>query len=351
MGQDRRGNLGDFEEIFIEIFGFLCYLISMTSPFSTIIGHERVLNYLERVFAAKKTVHAYLFEGAEHLGKRTVAEIFAGLHLSAEQDKLCLHPDFIFLELGINEKTGKIKKNIGIEEVREATRRLSLTPMQASSKVAIIDNAENLSIEAANALLKTLEEPAGQTHIILISEDRDRLPKTIVSRTQVIRFSPVKHELIENGLISRGLSREEAHEIAKASFGRPGLALNWSREKDSLRAREEKFKTGLAALSSSIFTKMKFVEKEIPDKGSGNKEKAFELLDMWELAFRDMLFFVFGAREFLATAGCSEEIASMAKYLNSRKIILGLRAAEEARAAIFANVSPRFAVENFLLKV
>ena len=142
------------------------------SPFSTIIGHERATSYLEKILANKKMAHAYLFEGISGLGKRTVAEIFAAGILGGDADKLRLHPDFIFLELGINEKTGKVKKNIGIEEVREVIRRLSFTPMQSSFKVAIIDNAETLSIEAANALLKTLEEPSGRACIILIAEDR-----------------------------------------------------------------------------------------------------------------------------------------------------------------------------------
>lgn len=323
----------------------------MASPFASIIGHERIISYLERVLSTQRAAHAYLFEGAAHLGKRTVAEIFASVLLGAEMGHLRLHPDFIFLELGINEKTGKTRKNIGIEEVRGAIRRLALSPMAAASKVAIINGAETLSLEAANALLKTLEEPSGRTFIILVAEDPEALPKTIISRTQVIRFSPVHHEKIESRLISRGIREKEAHNLAKASFGAPGLALEWSRESDALSKRESRFKEGIRVLASSDLEKLKFAERALPDRGSEFKTKALELLDMWELIFRDMLFSFFGVKDSLAAASLEDDILAVARSSSGREIVGRIRAGEEARAAIAANVSPRFAIENFLLKI
>lgn len=321
------------------------------SLFSQIIGNERVLSYLERSFAANRLAHAYLFEGMEHLGKATVAEIFAGMILGAPDAALRLHPDFIFLELGINEKTGKTKKNIGIDEIRDITHKLSLTPMQSSSKVAIIDGAEALSLEAANALLKTLEEPSGRTFIILVSKDKELLPRTVVSRTQVVRFSPVRHEEIEKGLIARGVGTEVARELAAAAFGAPGLAITWSGDDSAMREREHALAEGLRILASSDFEKIKFVEKEIPERSSGGKERALELLDTWELVFRDMLFTTLGAGETRAPRTLAADIKDRAKNFCGRDIVSRLAAAENARGAIRENVSPRFAVENFLLKV
>lgn len=328
----------------------LYYSVMTPSTFSHIIGHGRILSYLERLLESKKLSHAYLFEGTAGLGKRTVAEIFSSAILEvASDERLLLHPDFIFVELGVNEKTGKLKKNIGIDEIRELVRRLSLTPFRSKAKVALIADAENLSAEAANALLKTLEEPSGNTHIILTVSDREMLPKTIVSRAQAMRFLPVAHEEIEKALLARGAGAEEAHAIARASFGRPALALSFVGN-SGFSDYKKQLKESANVFSLSVFEKIKFIEREIPERGGEQKEKASDLLDKWETVLRGMLVTSLGASE-AALGVFADSAAGASGLFGAGSILAGLEGIREARASIYENISPRFVLENFVLNI
>ncbi len=352
MGEDGPSDLGRASEVFVEIIGFLCYLTFMATPFSQIIGHKRILDYLERAHASGRLAHAYLFEGAEHLGKTSVAEIFASLILGIEDGgKLASHPDFFLLEPGINEKTGKAKKNIGIDEVRELTHRLSLSPMRGGAKAAIISAAETLSAEAANALLKTLEEPAGKSFIILVSSSSDALPPTVVSRTQIIRFGLVPREVIERELVLRGESEALAREISKLAFGRPGIALKHGQDAKSARLFEEEFKRDMALVAAPLFERFKFVQKNIPENSVDVKERAESILNRWELIFRDMLAALLGAREVVLHGFAEESLFAAARSFGARGLLARLNGVAAAREAISENVAPRFVLENFFLNL
>lgn len=326
----------------------------MTSPFASIIGHKKIISYLSRVASSGRLSHAYLFEGMEHLGKMTVAEIFASLLLGLEEenkDKLYLYPDFSFLDLEVNSKTGKLKKNISIEDVRELTHRLSLSPIAGGSKVAIINRADTLSIEAANALLKTLEEPARKTFLVLIALTKESLPKTIISRLQIVRFASVSYEIIEKGLTIRGVKEKLAQTISKLSFGRPGIALKLSKDEDLADSYKEEVKRDIALMSGTLLARFKFVEKSISDKSACSLKQANVILDRFELLLRDLLGIWFGAREIVLNSFAAEELAARARSFSSRDLLLRLKSVADTRVAISENVSPRVAMENFFLNL
>jgi DNA polymerase III delta prime subunit len=146
---------------------------------SEIIGHKNQIELLEKAMKSGKLAHAYVFAGPEGNGKKLIAKNLAVEMLEIKSD---FHPDFI----EINGADG-----IKIEQIRELTYKLSLMPYQAKYKIALIDNADEMTTEAANALLKTLEEPKSYTYIFLITANPNRLPKTILSRSQKINFGPV----------------------------------------------------------------------------------------------------------------------------------------------------------------
>lgn len=143
-------------------------------------GHKRQLEFLENALQRGKLAHAYVFAGPAGVGKKTIAKKLAQELLGQEIKEF--HPDY----LEINSDEG-----IKIEQIRELIYKLSLKPYQAPNKVALIDSAEEMSMEAANALLKSLEEPKAYTYIFLITSNPNRLPKTILSRSQKITFGPV----------------------------------------------------------------------------------------------------------------------------------------------------------------
>ncbi|NBS41648.1 AAA family ATPase, partial [bacterium] len=148
-----------------------------------IIGHERIVERLKRQAEQGRLAHAYLFIGQEGVGKTAVA---MGLIGSGS--------DFQQVSRREDEKTGKLKVTISVDQIRELRDRLSLTSFSGETKAAFIEEADRLSDGAANALLKTLEEPRGDTVIILRAETLESVSQTIASRCQVLRFCPVPSE-------------------------------------------------------------------------------------------------------------------------------------------------------------
>ncbi len=185
--------------------------------FEDISGHKRQLEFLGKALEKGKLAHAYTFAGPDAVGKKTIARELARELLKSEGKNF--HPDFYEID-----GQGGIK----IDQVRELVYKLSLKPYQAKYKVALIDAAENLNTEAANALLKTLEEARMDTIIILVTSNPNRLPKTIISRTQKINFGlVVGDEFVKFGG-KPGLARiaqdnpeyAEALEISESYYGK-----------------------------------------------------------------------------------------------------------------------------------
>lgn len=165
-----------------------------------IAGHKRQLKFLENAVADGHLAHGLLFAGPVGVGKHTVAVKLAQVML-CETQAACgtcsqcrtfltgANPDYI-------EISGE--SGIKIEQIRELTYKLSLKAYFAKYKVAVIDCAEEMTEEAANSLLKCLEEPTDKTLIILITSNPNRLPKTIVSRAQKITFGPLRSDELAN---------------------------------------------------------------------------------------------------------------------------------------------------------
>ncbi|MBP6948969.1 MAG: DNA polymerase III subunit gamma/tau [Candidatus Pacebacteria bacterium] len=142
------------------------------NTFEDVVGQEHIVTLLTSTIAQKKTSHAYLFCGGRGTGKTTVARIFA-------RDIGCNPEDIIEIDAASNR---------GIDEIRELREAVRTAPFSSPYKVYIIDEAHMLTKDAANALLKTLEEPPSHVVFILATTDPDKLPQTIVSRCQKIIF-------------------------------------------------------------------------------------------------------------------------------------------------------------------
>ena len=163
--------------------------------FEKIIGNEKNKSILEKSIKLKKTSHSYLFLGTEGIGKRLIALEFAKKILCLEPEnenckcKSCIefdsgsNPDFLIIE----PEDGKIK----IEQIRNMQRRVAEKPINSNKKVYIIDNSDQMTTEAQNCLLKTLEEPPEYLTIILICSNEYNMLSTIKSRcTSGGRVSP-----------------------------------------------------------------------------------------------------------------------------------------------------------------
>ncbi len=207
--------------------------------FSEIIGQEVAVDILKRSIENNRSHHAYLFVGADGVGKRTTAIAFAkGLNCRSSYSDGCdrcdscrkiengTHPD---VEL-ISPREGGL--TISIDQIRKLQRRVSYKPLEGNWKVYIIDDATSATEEAANCLLKTLEEPPPQVILILITENIYRLLSTVRSRCQLILFRQIPRNLIEKTLRDQyQVPPDEARSLAWLSSGSIGRAVYYLERK------------------------------------------------------------------------------------------------------------------------
>jgi len=270
-----------------------------------VCGHEKVVSYLKSSILNRKISHAYIFAGPEHLGKHTVAlKFIKTLYCQGQGDyRPCgdcpacrqvesgTHPDIYRLKKIINEKTGKWRQEIIIDQIRELKIQLSQGTLLKSWKVAIIDEAETLNENAANSLLKVLEEPTPQTVIILIASDISRLPQTILSRSLILNFLPVPREDISDCLLSRGLSQDKAERITRLSLGRPGAAINLAEDNELFLETKKQSADFIKLLTENLAGRLKNLANIIDwEKDEAlNIIKLNQLLNNWQMALRDIL--------------------------------------------------------------
>lgn len=195
------------------------------SVFADIIGHEPIIRVLNH--ALTKPAHGYLFCGPRGAGKGSIAERFAaGLLLGPDASsfhEINTHPDFIRIarEEGARE--------IVVKQARELLTRMQLTSARGGYKIALIEEADRLNEEAANALLKAVEEPSPNTVYLFLAEQPDRLPATLRSRLVKMEFGRVPTKGIEDWLSKQGeksqVKAQDIHDIAIQSRGCPGTAF------------------------------------------------------------------------------------------------------------------------------
>jgi len=323
--------------------------------FKNIIGHKNIISFLEKSIKNDEVSHAYLFYGPKHLGKRTVAEKFVEALLG---QSIANHPDVYLVEREKREKEEKLSKNISIEQMRELERKLSLSSFLNSYKIGIIEEAETLSQEAANSLLKTLEEPTAKTVIFLLSSNVSALPATIVSRCQVLKFLPVSQNKIYEHLVNLGAKRDTALNLAKISWGKPGRALNfWKSQNEKERASDlkdyqEKMDSLIRLMDANLFSKrMKVVETFFSEgKDSDDLISALnKVLLLWSSLLRDAVLVKNGCEDLIFNVAPLEKLKEIAGSFNNETFFKLHREIKLSSQYLKENFNSRLVLENLVL--
>ena len=241
--------------------------------FENIKGQQFAKKYLSNSIKNNMINHAYMFEGAEGIGKNTMAEEFTKILL--EMENLSNSPDYI----QINPDGNSIK----IAQVRNIQSDILVKPYK-SYKIYVFNDAQKMTVEAQNALLKTLEEPPKYAIIILITNNKESLLDTIKSRCEIIKFTPIPIKDITDYLVSKGIDSKRAALLANFSRGSMKNAIELSESQEFYTMREEIQKYIEKFLSGDLIEII-----EIQSDIEVYKNKIIIVLDMMINYFRDFM--------------------------------------------------------------
>ncbi len=318
--------------------------------FDHILGHARQKDILQRALAHGRVAHAYLFSGPEGIGKRLMAMAFARAIVCLEQRgcghcTACRkidnqnHPDLHLLEPD--------GASIKIEQVRAFQRELNLKPLEAPRKICMIEQADAMTVGASNALLKTLEEPRGDTLLILISAQPNRLLETIRSRCQPLPFTRHPDSRIQAELEKQlGIDATESHILAALSEGSFKKAFGKDREL-FVTQRRDLLKTLTGLSPGSILPILAFAEQLSTDKAV-----LLDILDIFQAFYRDVLMTLQGhSAEVLINLDLSDKVSRVAARESVGSVLSKLEALTATRRQIERNVNRQLALEVLLLNL
>jgi len=313
-----------------------------------IVGHKKILAYLSKTSSAKTISHAYLFYGPEHVGKSTVARWFGKMLVCekscgapCEMCRACveiekgIYPDFHNIQAGSHTSL------ISIDEIRTLKLALSHTSLHNSYKIVIIDPIEALGPEAANAILKTLEEPHGKTVFILIANVLTGIAKTIISRTELITFSNVSRAEIIKAL-PETYSSEQKEFIARITTGKIALALSLTPEIIHERAKDER--EILKLLTSPLHEQIVLTPKTIERLGEKTREYTASLL-------RDILLYKIGGKKYVIHRYLARELYDLGKKIRLSAVTGALNELLAMTSDIRHNVNEELLWSTILLKL
>jgi DNA polymerase-3 subunit delta' len=360
-----------------------------------LVGQERVTSFLRRATREGTTTHAYLFVGPPGAGKRSAARALACALLCADggcgacgvcaRVKRGAHPDVRMLE-------PEGAATYMVDQVRDIVHEVNLSPVEGPYKVYVLDRAEAFNPAAANALLKTLEEPPDDVVLVLLATTYDSVLPTVASRCQVVRFAPVTPSMASALIAERtGAGVDEslaalaaaggvvprAVDFVSSSTRRAGRdrligvlrdlpvmdgrdVLDAARDVlslvkaplDELKDRQEgELRERVEFLGRTVGSLKAIEDRHKRELTAREREGVVELLNVTESWLRDVAATAAGAGELVSNRDAADDIAVAASCIGERQVTRAVAAVAEARKRISYNVSPQLAVEAMLFDI
>ncbi len=325
-----------------------------------IIGHEHAIDILRRTLAAQQVRHAYLFAGPPHIGKLLLARCFAQTLLCTggpdptiapqEPCNVCLncrkvlhdnHPDVHSI------KKPADKQFITIEQIRLLQSDSVRRTLEGRRNVFIIDNAHEMNMQAANCLLKTLEEPEQDVVLLLTVSDAGMLLPTILSRVQLLPMQLLTSTRIKNALVHEWeVEPKQAELIAALAAGRMGWAIQAAADDDRLTQRKAQL---------DLLTKLPYAGRvqrfDLVQRISSDSEKVQTLLELWLLWWRDMVLAANNCLDLTVNVDMRPLLKAQAAKFGTGASEGMVRAILQTMEAIAQNVNARVALEVLMLDV
>jgi len=335
-----------------------------------IIGHEWAVEFLRRSIAGNRIAHAYLIGGPEGVGKALLAlRLAQALNCEQGTPDPCLrcrscqriergnHPDVRIAGMATQAAGAKAdeaarQKEVKIDTVREWQRDMMLKPYEGRRRVFILHDAEKLSEAASNAMLKTLEEPPPYATLILVAHTAGSLLPTVVSRCQLLRLRPLPRAQVAAALRQQcNLAAEDAELLAAWSGGRIGWALRMVADPSQLAARQEQFNELLTLTDQPLAARLRWAEECAKAYRAGEQAAVFEMLDLWQSWWRDVLLTAAGCPQAVVHIDRRDDLAAAATQYALPDLHAFVASISLAAQRLRDNVNPQLALEGVLLSM
>ena len=321
--------------------------------FADIPDQEKAKRLIKNQLNSQRLSHAYLFLGPEGVGQKELAKTLAKTYFcenmtedSCEECTQCIkvkhsnHPDFDLLEAEDN------KDQIGIDLIRELQKRIAYRPYEAQHRFFIITGADKMTEQAANSLLKTLEEPPDYATLILIAEDESKVLPTILSRCQQVRFEYLSDEILVSYFKQQGIKEENLSLMVRLAKGSLVQAEKIIDNKEIFQKRNQVFQFLVDLANKSRVE----VFREV-DKWKEWYEEGLPLFDLLIDWYRDIIIVRDVKTDQLNNQDYLDSIKALREKYSKAELIKELELIREVTASINANVKIELALQYLLLKL